>query len=122
MFALSFFLWQRSNGILQSLNFAGNMDTVSVAVMLARLEITYNADGPVTFDIIFIKADGSIRKMKAQNHVKHAAISSAPVETTNFKYNLKEKGTVLLYDLDKQEHRAVKIDRIVFFNGLKVQH
>ncbi len=95
---------------------------ISIGVVLARMEITHDAGGPVSFDIEFIKDDGTIRIMTAQNHVKHGKNGGGTGEKSKFKYHLKENGTVLLYDVDLGKPRTVRIDRIMRFNREKVIH
>jgi len=99
------------------------MDDISINVALARMEQTVSGDGkPVYFTIEFIKDDGSIRKMKAQKHVKFPAAETGKDEKSNFKYNLKNKGSILLYDTEAKGYRTIKIDRIIKFNDSNVLH
>jgi hypothetical protein len=75
---------------------------------------------PQSFTIEFVKEDGSLRAMRAQKHVKFP--SSKPNEKSKFKYNLKSKGNILLYDLEENAYRSVKIDSILTYNSLEVIH
>ena len=86
------------------------------------MEQTVDQDGqPINFTIEFVKEDGSIRRMRAQKHVKYPSSGSVN-EKSNFKYNLKNKGIILLYDLDEKDYRAVKVDSILKYNGIDVNH
>jgi len=99
------------------------MADISINVALARMEQTVTEEGkPVYFTIEFIKEDGSIRKMRAQKHVKFPSAETGKSEKSKFKYNLKTKGTILLYDAEIKKYRAVRIDRIIKFNELNVLH
>jgi len=99
------------------------MPDISINVALARMDQTVDADGqPVYFTIEFIKEDGSIRKMRAQKHVRYPSTEMDQSEGSKFKYNLKQKRTILLYDTEKKDYRAIKIDRIIKFNDLNVLH
>jgi hypothetical protein len=99
------------------------MAAISINVALARMEQTVTEDGrPVYFHIEFIKEDGSIRTMRAQKHVKHPSVEPGVQAPSKFRYNLKSKGSILLYDADIQAYRAVRIDRIIKFNDLNVLH
>ena len=91
--------------------------------MLARMGQTTDGNGnPVTFNLQFIKEDGSLRKMRAQNHVKHGSIGGGKNPKSNFKYNLKKNRCVLLYDMDGKSFRSVKIDSITHYNNMEVIH
>jgi hypothetical protein len=99
------------------------MMTISINVALARMERTVDRDGkPAAFTIEFVKSDGSIRKMKAQKHVKYPGSESAKSEKSNLKYNLRKNYSILLYDTEANEYRTVKIDRIIRFNNMEVLH
>jgi hypothetical protein len=96
---------------------------ISVAVMRVRMEQTLDENGqPVTFTIDFFNSKGQRRRMRAQNHVKHGSIGGGKNPKSNFRYSLKQTGTVLLFDLDKNDYRSVKISRIAFFNDMEVIH
>jgi hypothetical protein len=99
------------------------MPDISINVALARMDQTVDADGqPVYFTIEFIKEDGSIRKMRAQKHVKYPSAETGDSEKSKFKYNLKSKGTILLYDTELKDYRSIRIDRIIKYNDLNVLH
>jgi hypothetical protein len=94
------------------------MADISINIALARMEQTTTQEGePVLFSIEFIKADGSLRKMKAQKHVKFPENAKG-----KFRYNLKSKGALLLFDTDIKEYRAVSIDSIIKYNDFNVIH
>lgn len=95
---------------------------ISRNVMLAKMEITEQDGKPVEHHITFCKADGSLRKMRAMNHVRHPHGNHERSEGSRFKYNLKEKGVLLLQDVDREEPRAVSIDSILYFNDMEVIH
>jgi hypothetical protein len=102
--------------------FAFVMPRISINIVLSRMEQTTDADArPQTFTIEFIKEDGSLRKMKAQKHVKVGTDGSVD-EKSRFKYNLKSKNSILLYDVDAQEYRTVKVASIIRFNNAEVLH
>jgi len=88
--------------------------------MLAKMEITESDGHPVEHEIVFVKKDGSLRKMRAMNHVKNPQGNHEKAAGTKFKFNLKEKGAVLLMDVDLDQSRTVLIDSILYFNGMEV--
>ena len=96
------------------------MSAISINIALARMEQTVVDGEPVTFSIEFIKEDGSIRKMRAQKHVKLPGASGAG--GSKFKYRLKNKHAVLLFDTEIEKYRTVLIDRITKFNEMEVKH
>lgn len=98
------------------------MAVISVNIALARMEQTVKDSKPVTFSVEFIKEDGSLRKMKAQKHVKFQGLEGAEGKEGKLKYNLKNKNAILLFDVIKQEYRTVKIDSITRFNNMEVIH
>ncbi len=95
---------------------------ISRNVMLAQMEITEKDGQRVVHNLVFCKADGSLRKMRAMNHVKNPQGNHERSEGTRFKYNLKEKSALLLYDVEKEKPRTVLIDSILYFNGMEVRH
>ena len=86
------------------------------------MEITEQDGKPVEHSITFCKADGSLRKMRAMNHVKHRHGNHERSESSGFKFNLKEKGALLLYDVDLEKPRTVLVDSILYFNDMEVIH
>lgn len=99
------------------------MPGISINTVLAHIEQTVDANArPQTFIIEFIKEDGSLRKMHAQKHVKQGTGGSPAGEKSNFKYNLKNKNSILLYDMEAQEYRTVKVSSITRFNNVEVLH
>ena len=90
--------------------------------MLSRMEITEQDGKPVVHELVFCKADGSLRRMKAMNHVKHPHGNHEKAEGSRFKYNLKERGALLFHDMEKDEPRTVLVDSILYFNGMEVRH
>src|SRR4051794_22477644 len=101
-----------------------NVSSISINIALARMEQTIDDHArPVTFNIEFIKEDGAIRTMRAQRHVKNGAhVSPASNEKARFKYRLKEKNSILLFDADEKKYRTVRVDRIIRFNQMNVIH
>ena len=60
------------------------MADISINVALARMEQTVTEEGkPVYFTIEFIKEDGSIRKMRAQKHVKFPSAETVGLSSGN---------------------------------------
>jgi hypothetical protein len=103
---------------------------ISISIALSRINITYDENNrPVVFSVKFVKDDGSIRTIeKARKSVKHATIGGGRSERApgKFKYNLKERGVIMLYDTQAKEKnkqfRSVKISSIIEFNGQPVHH
>lgn len=93
---------------------------VSKNLMLAKMEITEQDGKPVVHDIVFVKEDGSQRKMRAMNHINHRQGNHEKAKGSPFKFNLKEKGALLLYDVDLEKPRTVQVDTIISFNGMQV--
>lgn len=95
---------------------------ISKNVMLAKMEITEKDGHRVEHQITFVKQDGSLREMRCMNHVKNPQGNHEKAEGTKFKFNLKEKGALLLHDIDLDRPRTVLVERILFFNGEPVLH
>lgn len=95
---------------------------IGISEVLARIDIS-----PIegAFSITFVKEDGSLRSInRAQKGHKYQRTSTSP--DNNFRYNIKEKGVVIVADLDAEtsdkKFRTIKISRIIRFNGIKVHH
>ena len=89
----------------------------SKKVILAKIEITEQDGKPVEYHIGFCKADGSLRKMCIMNHVKHKQGNDERSEGARFKYNLKEKNALLLFNADLELSQVIYVDKILFLNG-----
>lgn len=94
---------------------------ISIRQALAEMDITYEDGLPKSFSIEYWREDGTPGKMeKATKNEKRPGSGGAA--KTKFKYNVKERGVVLLFNLETNETRAVKITRINKFNGEEVFH
>ncbi len=89
---------------------------IGIATVLAQVDLSAVGQ-PFTME--FVKADGSLRKIRAQKGHKKEGASA---EGSSFKYRIKGSGNILVRDLDSGEDRAIKISRIISFNGQKVKH
>lgn len=90
--------------------------------MLAQMEITEKDGHRVEHLIKFVKADGSIRLMRCMNHVKNPQSNEPKAEGSRFKFNLKQKNALLLWDVDLEKPRTVLVDSILYFNDQAVIH
>lgn len=99
---------------------------ISIGVALSQIDQTIIDGEHQTFSIRYTKLDGSLGHIKrAKKNVKHPK----PGDETNaghsrraFSHNIKESGTLLLYNEDKGGHREIKIDLISHYNGTLVHH
>jgi phage regulator Rha-like protein len=101
------------------------MVQIDIATVLKRTNITIDDDRPQVFSIDFVKTDGTIR------HIKVASVAHKPGKEHKSSrlpnvpkkmYNLKDKGSILIYNHDTSEYNTVKIPLIVRFNSMKVWH
>lgn len=95
---------------------------IGIAEVLARID-TSPIDG--AFSLTFIKRDGSVRKIeRAQKGIQSDHTSTSA--KSNFRYNIKQKGVVLVADLDainkRDKFKTIKISRIIKFNNIPVHH
>jgi hypothetical protein len=94
---------------------------IGIAQVLSSVD-TSSVDGP--FTMTFVKADGTLRTIKAQKG--HKVVGGATFEKSNFRYKIKEKGVILVRDLEAmtktEEFRTIKISHIIRFNGHEVIH
>lgn len=98
------------------------MQTISIGEVLNEIKKPYTENGANIFAIAYWTSEGDLKTIpRAQRFVKSANPGQAS-EKTSFKYNLKEKENILLFDVDTNEHRACKIYRIHSFNNQKVIH
>jgi hypothetical protein len=101
---------------------------IGISQVLNRINVTYDQENnPSVFSLKFVKDDGSIRTIaKASKAVKHGKIGGGKGEKSKFKYNQKEKGTILICDSEakseKEKFKSVKISTIIGFNGMEVHH
>lgn len=95
---------------------------ISIGEVLTAIRLNANGTTANVFSIEYWKSDGSLKSIpKAQRYVKSTSHSNSS-EKSSFKYNLNEKESILLYDLDKKQHRTCLIYRIKTFNNLIVVH
>jgi hypothetical protein len=99
---------------------------IDIATVLNLINITYDErNRPKIFSIKFVKDNGQVRHIaKAQKSVKHAKIGGGKGDKSKFKYNLKERGTILICDTaakkKEDQYKSVKISTIIEYNGQAV--
>ena len=101
------------------------MVQIDIATVLKRTNITIDDGKPQVFSIDFVKTDGTIRHIKVASvahkpgkEYKSSRLPNVPKKL----YNLKDKGSILVYNYDTGEWNTIKIPLIVKFNGVKVWH
>jgi hypothetical protein len=97
-------------------------DTIGIKEVLARIDMSPDL-GPV--QITFVTLKGELRTInRAQKGLKKHKQSSS--EGSNFKYRIKEKGVVIVANLDakseEEKWRTIKIASIIRLNNKKVIH
>ena len=99
------------------------MSQISINIALARMQQTIDENArPVTFAIEFVKNDGTLRTMNAQQYVKNPQAIKTANDKSKFGYNLKSRNTILLFDVDEKQYRTIRVDRITRFNHMDVIH
>jgi hypothetical protein len=99
---------------------------MDIATVLNQINITYDLNNhPKIFSIKFIKDNGQVRHIaKAQKSVKLAKLGGGKGDKSKFKYNLKERGTILICDTEakakENKYKSIKISTIIEYNGHQV--
>lgn len=69
-------------------------------------ELIYNSNGKI-FSVVFIKKDGTIRKMNCRTKVtKH-------LKGGSLKFSPSSKGLCVVYDLQKKAYRMINLNTII---------
>jgi hypothetical protein len=96
---------------------------IGIAQVLAQIDLSAIQG---SFSITFVKEKGELRTIKRAQKGHKPNYAAAPTEGSKFKYRIKEKGVVIVGDLDalseKDRFRTIKISRIIKFNNIPVHH
>jgi hypothetical protein len=94
---------------------------VKLRAVLADINQDVRDGSPHYFSIRYVKADGSIGQ-KARVR-KSGQFNGAEIKgESHFKYNVKQKGILVLFDEATNRHFSIKISRITHYNGQEVWH
>lgn len=94
----------------------------TIQEVLFEFNSAHDEKGELTaFDIEFVKADGSIRKMKCQKAGRKFAVG-AKNERTASKYSENTLYKLFVEELPGNIFKEVNISTIIGFNGQKVWH
>lgn len=96
-----------------------------MAVFLAQIN-QYEVDGIVReFALEYVRKNGSwgkkARVAKAGVPKGKPAFNGARRPSEKFRYNLKDTGTILLFDCEAQEYFTLRLYNITKYNGLKIR-
>lgn len=100
------------------------MAIIHIKQALEKIEVELAYNPSATFSIDFVKNDGSLGHIGKARKLTKTPSSKESAPTSGFKYNLKEKQTILLEDTEVhgKKIRAIKIPLIIKFNGSTVHH
>ena len=96
---------------------------IGIAQVLALIDLS-----PIqgAFSITFVKEGGELRTITNAQKGHKPNYATAPSAGSKFRYRIKEKGVVIVADLDakkeKEKFRTIKISRIIKFNNIPVHH
>lgn len=97
------------------------MKEISQSAMLAEIDITVIDDKPVTFSMEYITSEGDYRNYPSlAKNFKPPTNEQAKKTDKKNNYRIKEKGDLRVWDFIAGHNRTLKIDGIIFFNGMKV--
>lgn len=82
---------------------------VSIARLGTAMNLIYNLQhsGKI-FTAVFVKKDGTVRKMNCRCHV------SSHTKGGSLKYVPREYGLMLVFDLQKEEYRMINLDTLLY--------
>ncbi len=97
------------------------MQEISQTAMLSEIDVTVVDDTPVTFYLEYITTEGEYRQYPklAKNFKPATNVQAKKTDKTN-NYRVKEKGDLRIWDFVENHPRTLKIDGIIFYNGMKV--
>lgn len=98
------------------------MREISQSAMLAEIDIiTSEDDKAVVFSMEYITSEGEYRSYpRLAKNFKPATNTQAKKTDKTNNYRVKEKGDLRVWDFDEGHPRTLKIDGIIFYNGMKV--
>lgn len=101
-----------------------------MAVFLAHVN-QYEVDGVIReFSLEYVRKDGSWGKKarvakagvpKSRVAKGQPVFNGARKPSQKFRYNLKDTGTILLFDCEEQEYFTLRLYNITFYNGLNIR-
>jgi hypothetical protein len=97
------------------------MNKIKIQVVLAEI----NQNIHPSFSIRYVKKDGTLgEKKNVRKSGKTSAQAAAVCEDakSDFRYNVKQKGIILLYDMETEQSFSLKIALLTHFNGKQIQH
>lgn len=93
---------------------------VKLAAVLADMEQPEQDGALRTFSIQYVKKNGTVgEKLRCR---KSGQAAGATTESGRFRYNVKQKGVVVLTNLDNNQSFSLIIAYITHFNGVRVWH
>ncbi|MDJ1468162.1 hypothetical protein [Xanthocytophaga flava] len=113
------------------------MKSIKLHVVLAEIDQAVRDNKPHEFSLQYIKKDGTAGKKTrvrksgtnpAKGNQADKSISTDHVlsddkeETSNFRYNIKEKGILLLHDVVNDQPFSLKIALLTHYNGIRIKH
>lgn len=94
---------------------------VKLSAVLADMEQPEQDGALRTFSIRYVKTDGTVGE-KPRCRKSGQAAGAAVTEGSNFRYNVKQRGIVVLTNLDNNQPFSLRIALITHFNGVRVWH
>lgn len=97
------------------------MEEPSKIRITEALRLIFSSTLPFTLD--FVTKDGrkeKERRFQLSGNKMGENATGKPKKAWN--HNIKESRTLLLFDLDKKEHRQIKWSRLIGFNGIEIVH
>jgi len=91
----------------------------TLRAVLAEINQDVRDGQPHYFSIAYVKTDGT---PGAKQRVRKSGTTLPTKGAGGFRYKVKEKGVLLLWDDLGEKHFAVKIALITHYNGKEVRH
>ena len=92
---------------------------ITLRAVLAEINQDVRNGEPHYFALAYVKKDGSTG---SKLRVRKSGTTQEKAGGSNFKYKVKEKGVLLLWDELEGRHFAVKIALLTHYNGKEVRH
>jgi hypothetical protein len=97
------------------------MARIHLRSVLAEIDTPDKQGNAREFSIKYAKEDGD-EGFKAKVRKAGSLGSGATHSTGRFRYNVKERGVLVVFDVAKEETRTLKIARLIEYNGVRIQH
>lgn len=97
------------------------MARIHLRSVLAEIDTPDNRGQAREFSLKYATADGEERfRQKVR---KAGSLGGAATHATGkFRYNIKQKGLLLIVDVATGENRSLKIGRLIEYNGVRILH